>query len=83
MSVAISGIVIGRCKIVIAANGCKVCGVEFSEVWYEQKVPIVVAGKRYFLMVPICAACAPHRTAPAAQPNETTFPPYSEDYGHL
>ena len=60
MSVAMSGIVVGGCRLVIAANGCLKCGVEFSEGWFEHKLPVIVAGKRHTLLVPICAGCAPH-----------------------
>lgn len=59
MSAAVSGFVVGKCKIVVAANGCMKCGVEFSEGWTERKVQIVINGRRGELGVPICAGCAP------------------------
>jgi hypothetical protein len=83
MSAAISGIMIGRSKIVIAAQGCMKCGVEFSEGWTEKKVQIVVAGRRHEIGVPICAGCAPHCPTSTLQhfSASTSFPPV--EVGHL
>lgn len=68
MSAAISGIMIGRSKIIIAAQGCMKCGVEFSEGWTEKKVQVVIDGRRHELGVPVCAGCAPFSQSVPAVP---------------